>query len=84
MQDVSINLEPVDLVFCDTITISMVRSRRKVHYRLIASDCLGHLAASLGQYDPSAREKFKKRNFDRLKDTNEKKNHCGIKGEAIV
>lgn len=47
VQDVPINLDIFDLVFCDTITVSMVRSRRKVHYRLIANDCLEHLAASL-------------------------------------
>ena len=40
MQDVPINRDSVDLVFRDTITASMVRSRRKVHYRLIANDCL--------------------------------------------
>lgn len=36
-----------DLVFCDTVTMSMVRTRRKVHYRLIAKDCLSDLAATL-------------------------------------
>jgi DNA-binding transcriptional regulator YhcF (GntR family) len=47
---VPINLEAVDLVFCDSIAVPMVRSRHKVHYRLIANDCLEHLAASLGQH----------------------------------
>lgn len=42
-----INLDAADLVFCDSITLSIVRSRRKVHYRLIAADCLEHIAASL-------------------------------------
>jgi DNA-binding transcriptional regulator YhcF (GntR family) len=36
-----------DLIFCDTITFDMVRSRNKVHYRLIADDCLAHIASSL-------------------------------------
>ena len=47
VQGVPISLGTADLVFCDTITTGMVRSRRKVHYRLIATDCLDHLAASL-------------------------------------
>ena len=36
-----------DLVFCDTVTMSMVRTRRKVLYQLIAKDCLSDLAATL-------------------------------------
>jgi DNA-binding transcriptional regulator YhcF (GntR family) len=36
-----------DLVFCDTVTMSMVRTPRKVHYQLIAKDCLCDLAATL-------------------------------------
>ena len=43
-----VNFGTADLVFCDTITISKVRSRHKVHYRLIANACLEHLASSLG------------------------------------
>jgi GntR family transcriptional regulator len=41
------NLADSDLAFCDTVTLGMVRSRRKVHYRLIAADCLSNLSASL-------------------------------------
>jgi hypothetical protein len=48
-KDEPINLGTVDLVFCDTITISKVRSRRKVHYRLISNTCLEHLASSIGR-----------------------------------
>jgi hypothetical protein len=48
--DIPISLGAVDLVFCDSITISTVRSHRKVHYELIAADCLEHIAASLSQY----------------------------------
>ncbi len=36
-----------DLAFCDTVTLNMVQSRNKVHYQLIAKDCLSDLAASL-------------------------------------
>lgn len=50
VQGAPINLGTADLVFCDTVTLSMVRSRRKVHYRLIATDCLEHIAASLSHY----------------------------------
>jgi DNA-binding transcriptional regulator YhcF (GntR family) len=49
-QETSIKLDAADLVFCDSITRSIVRSRRKVHYRLIAADCLEHIAASLSAY----------------------------------
>lgn len=46
-QGTPISLDAADLVFCDSITRSIVRSRRKVHYRLIAADCLEHIASSL-------------------------------------
>ncbi len=36
-----------DLAFCDTVTLGMVRSRSKVHYQLIADDCLSSLRATL-------------------------------------
>jgi DNA-binding transcriptional regulator YhcF (GntR family) len=45
----TVRLETVDLAFCDTITVPMVRSRRKLHYRLIANACLEHLALSHGR-----------------------------------
>ena len=48
-KDAPVDLSSADLVFCDTITISIVRSRRKVHYRLIAGASLEQLASSLGQ-----------------------------------
>ncbi|SDF51506.1 GntR family transcriptional regulator [Terriglobus roseus] len=37
-----------DLTFCDSVTLGMVKSRNKVHYKLIAQDCFADLAASLG------------------------------------
>jgi GntR family transcriptional regulator len=46
---IPISLEAPDLVFCDSITISIVRSRRKVPYRLISAQCLEHIAATLSQ-----------------------------------
>ena len=46
MKDAPVKLDIFDLVFCDTVTVSMIRSRRKVHYRLIATACLEHLASS--------------------------------------
>ncbi len=49
VEDAPMNLGAADIVICDTITASTVRSRRKVTYQLIAPDCLGHLAASLSQ-----------------------------------
>jgi DNA-binding transcriptional regulator YhcF (GntR family) len=48
-RDAPVNLDTLDLVFCDTVTVSTVRSRRKVHYRLIATACLEHLASSHGR-----------------------------------
>lgn len=49
VEGVPIHLGTADLVFCDTVTISMVRSRQKIHYRLIATDCLEHIGTSLSQ-----------------------------------
>ena len=49
-QETPVSLGAADLVFCDSITRSIVRSRHKVHYRLIAADCLEHIAASLSQH----------------------------------
>lgn len=48
-KETPIKLDAADLVFCDSITCSIVRSRGKVHYRLIAADCLEHIAASLSR-----------------------------------
>ena len=49
-RDIPVRLGAADLVFCDSVTDSIVRSRRKFRYQLIASDCLEHIAASLSQY----------------------------------
>ncbi len=47
VQDSPISVGAADLVFCDSITVSMVRSRRKVQYHLIANECIEHIAAAL-------------------------------------
>jgi len=49
-QDAPISLGAVDLAFCDSITISLVRSRHKARYQLIATGCLEYIAATLSQY----------------------------------
>jgi GntR family transcriptional regulator len=46
---VPIDAGAADLAICDTVTMSKVRSRRKAHYRLVATDCLEHIATSLTQ-----------------------------------
>jgi GntR family transcriptional regulator len=46
-ETVAPSLGDSDLAFCDTITIAMVRARQKIHYQLIARDCLSDLTASL-------------------------------------
>lgn len=41
------DLRGVDVAFCDSLTIHLVASGHKVHYRLVAPDCLEHLAATV-------------------------------------
>jgi hypothetical protein len=36
-----------DVVICDSVTMKRVRSKQKFLYRLIAADCLEHIAASI-------------------------------------
>ena len=43
----SLDLKSLDLVFCDTIALPMVRSRQKLRYQLIDSACLEYLASVL-------------------------------------
>ncbi len=40
-------LDGFDVVFCDSVATSMVRCRRKVHYRLVSEECLEDIAVSL-------------------------------------
>ena len=37
----------VDLLFCDSVALPMVRCRSKMHYRLLASRCLEDLAVAM-------------------------------------
>jgi GntR family transcriptional regulator len=45
--DSPVTLSAVDLAFCDSVTIPLVRSRHKAHYRLIATECLEYIATAL-------------------------------------
>jgi GntR family transcriptional regulator len=48
-EDAPTRLNSADLVFCDTVTYGRIHSHRKFAYRLIAADCLEHVAATLSQ-----------------------------------
>jgi GntR family transcriptional regulator len=39
------DLRGMDVVFCDSLAIGMVRCKNKIHYRLVAPSCLDDLAA---------------------------------------
>jgi DNA-binding transcriptional regulator YhcF (GntR family) len=45
------DLRAVDVAFCDSLAMPVVRCRRKIHYRLIAPGCLEDLVAT---FEPSA------------------------------
>ena len=40
-------VEGPDLVFSDSVAMSLVTCRRKVHYQLIPDNCLGDIGAAL-------------------------------------
>jgi GntR family transcriptional regulator len=42
----SLDLRGVDVAFCDSLTMPVVRCRRKVHYRLLAPECLEDVVAT--------------------------------------
>jgi GntR family transcriptional regulator len=42
-----VDMRGVDLVFCDSIALSLVSSKRKVLYQLIAADCMHELSTVL-------------------------------------
>jgi DNA-binding transcriptional regulator YhcF (GntR family) len=46
------DLRAVDVAFCDSLAMSVVNSRRKVHYRLIDPQCLQYLAATVEPVRP--------------------------------
>ena len=41
------DLRGADVVFCDSLTMSVVRCKRKVHYQLISQECMAEIAAIL-------------------------------------
>ena len=43
-----IDLRAFDLAFCDSVAFQEAGCNRKIHYQLVDSDCLGHLATTLG------------------------------------
>ena len=45
--DGDLEMSAADLVFCDSIALSMVTSNRKVHYQLVSADCLRELSMLL-------------------------------------
>ncbi len=42
-----VNADGADVVFCDSVAMSLVRGRKKVHYQLIPDACLEDLKAAL-------------------------------------
>lgn len=45
--DRRIVLDGMDLIFCDAVTMPLVRGRRKIQYRLISEKCVEDIAVSL-------------------------------------
>jgi GntR family transcriptional regulator len=43
-----IDLRGFDLAFCDSVAFQEAGGNRKIHYQLVDSECLGHLAMTLG------------------------------------
>lgn len=52
-----LDLDGIDIAFCDSLAISAVRCRRMFHYRLIATDCLSDIASIL--QPPSSKKLLK-------------------------
>jgi len=46
-------IEGVDLLFCDSVALPMVRCRSKLHYRLLARRCLGRSRGRNGAGEPT-------------------------------
>ncbi len=51
--DRRIALDAMDLIFCDAVTMPLVRGRRKIQYRVISEKCLEDIAVSLKPPIPS-------------------------------
>jgi GntR family transcriptional regulator len=47
LTDQAVDMRGADLVFCDSITLSLVSCNRKVHYQLVSADCLKELSMLL-------------------------------------
>ena len=45
--DQEVDMCGADLVFCDSVALSLVSNKRKVHYRLISADCMYELSTIL-------------------------------------
>ena len=45
--DVDLELSAADLVFCDSIALSLVKCNRKVQYQLVSADCMKELSTLL-------------------------------------
>lgn len=43
------NAEGADIVFCDSVAMSLIRGGKKAHYQLIPDSCLDDLKAALGR-----------------------------------
>ncbi len=43
----------MDVIFCDAVTMPLVRGRRKIQYRVISEKCLEDIAVSLKPPIPS-------------------------------
>lgn len=49
--DQEVDMRGADLVFCDSIALSLVSCSRKVHYQLVSADCLKELSMLLSSGD---------------------------------
>lgn len=52
------NLAGADVVFCDSVAMNVVRSKRKIHYRLLTHRCLREIAAVAQLSGPSTGTAF--------------------------
>lgn len=52
-QEGPLDLQGVDLAFCDSITMAFAEGRGKLLYRLVSASCLEHLAATLLPLEPT-------------------------------
>jgi len=60
------DLRGMDIALCDSLALPLVRCKRKIHYRLVASSCLDDLAAVF-EYVAAGGGQTKNSPFDRRK-----------------